>query len=209
MKTMYKALALGFAPLTLAALSLSPALAQSKLGVAVASVDKAVADSTAYTTAMSQMKVTYKANFDTIAARKAALEAELKQKGDALQAAVKAAGGKITPALQPQVEAYQKRNTEAQQEMQKLSQPLQIANAYVEAQIGAKIKDALTASMAKAKVDVLLAPDATVSYAPSVDITPMVTAEINALVPNVSIVPPAGWQPGQPVTPATNAPAGR
>ena len=35
------------------------------------------------------------------------------------------------------------------------------------------------------------------SYQPTVDITDAVVTEINALVPSVSITPPAGWQPGR------------
>ena len=55
--------------------------------------------------------------------------------------------------------------------------------------------------------DLVLVPDATVSYGPGVDITSAVTAELNALVPSVGIVPPAGWQPGQPLPGAAATPA--
>lgn len=198
MKTIMKALAFAVAPASLLAVTAAPAFAQSKQGIAVANVEQAMASSVAYTTAMTQMKTTYKANIDTLNTRKNALEAELKQKSDALQAALKAAGGKSTPALQAQYEALQKRGAEAQQEMQRLNQPLALANAYVEQQLGAKLTDALKAAMAKKNVDLVISPDATVSYAPGVDITSAVTAELNTLVPSVSIVPPAGWQPGQP-----------
>ncbi|WP_184078870.1 OmpH family outer membrane protein [Sphingobium subterraneum] len=194
MKTILKAAAL---PAMAAALAVSPAQAQTKLGIGVADMERAVNESSAATTARTQMQTTYKATIDSLNARRTALETELKQKNDALQAALKAAGGKSTPALQTQYEALQKRGQEAQAELQRISQPLALANAYVEQQIGAKLSDALKTAMTKKSVDLVLQPEATVSYQPTVDITSAVTAELNTLVPTVGIVPPAGWTPQQ------------
>ncbi|MPT48104.1 MAG: OmpH family outer membrane protein [Sphingobium sp.] len=206
MKTLLKAAALATVPVMALAATAVPASAQSKLGIAVADLDQAVNRSTAATNARTQMQTTYKANIDNFNTRKTALDTELKQKAEALQAAVKAAAGKSTPALQSQYEALQKRQQEAQQELQTIGQPIALANAYVEEQIGAKINDALKAAMTKGKVDLVLQPGAAVSYQPSVDITAAVTAELNTLVPSVQIVPPAGWQPGgQQAAPAGQA----
>ena len=47
------------------------------------------------------------------------------------------------------------------------------------------------------EVDLVVGENATVSYQPTVDITAAVVTELNTLVPNVSITPPANWQPGQ------------
>jgi Skp family chaperone for outer membrane proteins len=217
MKTMFKAAALALTPMTAIALAGAPAAAQSKQGIAVVNLDRAVAETTAYQTARSQMNTTYKATIDSFNTRKTALDTELKTKSDALQAALKAAGGKPTPALETQYQQLQQRGQEAQGELQKLGQPLQLANAYVEQQITAKLSDALKAAMTKANVDLVIAPDAAISYQPTVDITARVTAELNTLVPSVGIVPPAGWQPGQqqgapaaaPAAPAGQQPSGR
>lgn len=196
MKTFFKAVALTTVPVAALAATAIPASAQSKLGIAVVDIDKAVNDSNAATTARTQMQTTYKANIDNFNTRKTAIDADLKQKAEALQAAAKAAG-KSTPALQSQYEALQKSQQDAQAELQRIGQPIALANAYVEEQISAKIGDALKAAMTKNKVDLVLQPGATVSYQPSVDITAAVTAELNGLVPNVSIVPPPNWKPGQ------------
>lgn len=196
MKTFLKAVALATVSVAgMAAVSV-PAIAQSKLGVAVVDIDEAVNRSAAATNARTQMQTTYKANIDNFNSRKTALDAELKQKAEAFQAAVKAAAGKSTPALQTQYEGLQQSQQTAQQELQKIGQPIALANAYIEEQISAKINDALKAAMTKSKVDLVLQPGATVSYAPGVDITAAVTTELNTLVPSVNIVPPAGWQPG-------------
>ena len=197
MKTIIKAAALVFAPMTAIALTAVPAAAQSKMGIAVADLQRAVGTSAAYTVARTQMQTTYKPQIDALNTRRTAIEADLKTKGDALQAALTAAGNKPTPAIETQYQAFQQSQQSAQAELQRMGQPIALANAYVEEQITAKLSDALKAAMAKAKVDLVLAPDATVSYQPTVDITDAVVTEINALVPSVSITPPAGWQPGR------------
>ena len=211
MKTIIKAAALALAPMTAIALASVPAAAQSKTGIAVVDLQRAVATSSAYSTARSQIQTTYKAQIDSFTARKNAIDADLKAKGTALEAAMKAAGNKPTPAIQAQYEAYQKAGQNGQAELQRLGQPIALANAYVEEQISAKLSDALKAAMTQAKVDLILAPDATVSYQPTVDITQQVVAQLNALVPSVGITPPAGWQPGraqgQAPVPAAAAPA--
>lgn len=192
----FKTLALGMAPLAAAAVIASPAQAQSKLGIAVANVDQAVAESNAYTTARTQMETTYKAQIGQFNTRKAAIEGDLKTKRDALEAGLKANGGKPSPALQAQYEALQKSTQDAQAELQRIGGPIAIAQQYIEEQIGAKVSDALKAAMSAAKVDLVLKPEAAVSYQPSVDITAAVKQQLNTLVPSVSIVPPAGWRPG-------------
>ncbi len=197
MKTMIKAAALALAPMTAIVLATAPASAQSKTGIAVVDLQRAVGTTNAYTTARTQMQTTYKPQIDAFNARKTAIDADLKAKGDALQAAAKAAGGKTTPAIQTQYEAYQAAGQSAQAELQRLGAPIQLANAYVEEQITAKLSDAIKAAMTKAKVDLVLSPEATVSYQPNVDITASVVTELNALVPSVGIQPPAGWQPGR------------
>lgn len=196
MKTFLKAVALATVPVAALAAGIVPAAAQSKLGIAVVDMDEAVNKSVAATNARNQMQTTYKANIDNFNTRKTALDADLKQKAEAFQQAAQAANGKPSPALQTQYEGLQQSQQAAQSELQKIGQPIALANAYIEEQISAKIGDALKAAMTKNKVDLVLQPGATVSYQPTVDITGAVTAELNTLVPSVNIVPPAGWQPG-------------
>jgi Skp family chaperone for outer membrane proteins len=213
--TMTKKIALSLLPLASAIAIASPAAAQSKLGIAVANVDQAVATSNAYSTARTQMQTTYKASIDQFNARKAAIDADLQSKRSALEAGLKAAGGKPTPALQAQYEAAQKAAEAGNAELQRLGQPLAIAQAYVEEQIAAKLNEALKNTMNQAKVDLLLKPEAAVSYQPTVDVTPVLKQQLDSLVPSVSITPPAGWRPGgqqggaaAPVAP-TGKPGGR
>src|SRR3546814_17545625 len=91
--------------MTAMALTSVPAAAQSKTGIAVVDLQRAVATSSAYSTARTQIQTTYKAQIDGFTARKNAIDADLKAKGTALEAAMKAAGGKPTPAIQTQISA--------------------------------------------------------------------------------------------------------
>ncbi|MFT3965494.1 MAG: OmpH family outer membrane protein [Sphingobium sp.] len=210
MRNMFQNLALAL-PLGAAMMTAAPALAQSRLGVAVVDVERAVATSNAYATARTQMETTYKAQIDQFNSRKTALETDLKTKQDALNAALKAAGNKPTPAIESQYQALQTSQQNAQAELQRIGSPVALAQAYVEEQISAKLGDALKNAMTSAKVDLVLKPEATVSYQPTVDITEQVKAQLNTLIPNASITPPAGWRPGgqqqQGAAPAAAAPA--
>ena len=204
------------ATVSVGALAVSaPAAAQVKQAIAVVNVEQAIGQSAAAQTAGQQMQVTYKANIDQVNARQTALQTELKQKQDALQAAVTAAGQNPPPAkqteLQTQYAALQKRAQEAQAELQQLGQPLELARAYALEQIGAKLDEAMRSVMTKNKIDLLLKSGAAEAYAPGADVTNLLVQELNALVPTVGIVPPQGWRPGgqgqQAAAPAAAAPA--
>ncbi|MET0241198.1 MAG: OmpH family outer membrane protein [Sphingobium sp.] len=197
-------------PMAAAMVAAAPAGAQSKLGIAVVDVDRAVATSNAYTVARQQMDTTYKPQLDQFNARKTAIETDLKTKNDAIEAGLKAAGGKPTPALQTQFDALQKSKNDGQAELNRIGQPIALAQAYIEEQIVAKLSDALRNAMTASKVDLVIKPDSAVSFQPSVDITDSVKTQLNTLVPSVSITPPAGWRPGgqqQGAAPAAAAPA--
>lgn len=196
MKTIFKAAALVCAPMTAIALTAVPAVAQTKQGLAVVDLEEAVAKSAAFTTAISQMQTTYKPQIDALNVRRTAIETDLKTKGDALQAALKAAANKPTPAIETQYQQYQQAQQAGQAELQRMSQPISLARAYVEEQIVAKLDDALKAATAKTKSEIVFKKAATESFGATADITPAVTTELNALVPSASITPPAGWQPG-------------
>lgn len=212
MKTIFQATALALTSMTALAMTTAPAAAQTKSGIAVVDLEEAVARSAAYTTAMTQMQTTYKPQIDQINTRRTAIEADLKAKNDALQAAYKAAGNKPTPAIETQYQALQQAQQNGQAELQRLSQPVQLARAYVEQQIVDKLDDALKAATAKTKSEIVFKKAATESFGAGADITTAVVTELNTLVPSVGITPPAGWQPGRqqgaaPVAAAPAAPA--
>jgi Skp family chaperone for outer membrane proteins len=170
--------------------------AQSKLGVATANLRVSTARSNAYRLAVDQMKVTYKPQIDAREARQQVLQTELQALAAAYETEAKKPGA-TEKSVTPSAQAFQKRQAEAQQEISQLSQQIDLALAYVDDQINLKIDDAVKKAMEKKKVDILVNPEAVIARAGGVDISSAVTDEINVLVPNVQIVPPAGYQPGQ------------
>jgi Skp family chaperone for outer membrane proteins len=179
----------------------SVAYAQAAAGaVAVANPDEAVQRTSAYTTAVGQMKVTYAAQIAAVEARQKAIQAELQPLAVQIQTMQKAPNVNKT-VLQGLITNYQTKQQNAGKELQQMSLPIARAQAYVEEQItgadGSKLNAALKAAMSKKGVALVLSPQATISYQPGVDITADIAAELNAAVPSASIVPPANWQPGQ------------
>jgi Skp family chaperone for outer membrane proteins len=205
MKTLTKmfvaASALALAPIT-------PASAQS---VAYTDVQQVLSMSQAAKTADQQMRVTYKATYDQIESRSRVLQAELNAMIVKYQADQKTNAN--NPTLATQGKAIQDKQRAAQEELGKLSDPLERVNAYVLEQIDSKLDAAVTAAMGKKKVALLLQRGAVIKNTPGTDLTQDIVTELNVLVPNVSITPPADWQPGQqnraPAAPAQQQPQGR
>ncbi|WOK36762.1 OmpH family outer membrane protein [Sphingomonas sp. C3-2] len=194
-KKMYrKALLLALAA-TAPMMVASQAHAQAR-AIGVVDDNKAVLDSNAFKTAMTQMQTTYKAQIDQLNARRTALQGELQPLINAYQTAAKAPNA-TEASVRPSAEALQKKNAAAEQELNRLSEPVALSRAYVLEQIAPKMDEAVRGAMRAKQVDLVVVPGATVAYQPAADITAAVTTELNRLVPSANIVPPAGWRPGQ------------
>ena len=208
MTKIFKIMLLATVPMAFSVALPTAASAQAVTNVAVANVEEAVQRSGAFTAAVAQIKVTYKAQIDAFDARQKVIQAELKPLVAAFQAAQAAPNANRT-ALETQANAIQTRQQTAQRELQNLAQPFGRAQAYAEEQIGSKLEAALKAAMVKRKVSLVVSPQATISYQPAADITGDIVTELNTLVPAVSIAVPANWQPGgqgQAAAPAITTP---
>jgi Skp family chaperone for outer membrane proteins len=205
MKTAFKAIMLATAALGTGIAIPTIASAQAVGGVAVADLDKAVADSAAYAGAVAQIKSTYAAPIAAVEARSKVLQGELQALVTAFQAAQKAPNANQA-ALQTQYGNIQAKQQAAQAELQRMSTPFDRARAYAVEQITAKLSGAAKTVMTARNVGVVVPPQATVLFAPTADVTAAITAELNKSVPVVSIAVPATWQPGG-AAPAA-APAG-
>ena len=197
---------------TIAAAALAaPALiaghAQAQVnGIAVADPEAAVANSKAWAAARSQIQTTYKTQIDQANARRTAVEGELRPLVEAYRKAA-AAPGASEASLRPQATTIQTKQQAAEQEIGRLTQPAQRAQAYAVEQISAKLNDAVQAAVRAKNVSLVLRPNAAIFAQPAADITPAITAELDRTVPSVSITPPANWQPGQGGQQAAAAPA--
>ena len=195
MKNILIASALAVATLSVSPIMAVPAAAQAK-AVAVADVRVAAARSNAFSVASQQIETTYKAQIDQQQSRGQTLQAEINvliakyneesKKTPQNQAALQAAG-----------QAVQNKRQSASAELNKIGEPVDLAIAYVEDQISVRMNEAIRAAMTAKKVDLLLQPDAVLARDPSTDITDAVVTELNRILPNVSITPPAGYKPGQ------------
>lgn len=163
--------------------------------VAAVNVDAAVQTSAAFAAAVTQIQTTYAAQIQARDARAQALQAELQTLGAAAQAEQARAPQNAT-ALQAAITAYRTRQQSAQQEMQTLTQPIELAVTYVREQITLQLSQAVRDAAAARGVSLLVNSESVVWRADTADITSQVVTELNRLVPNVQIVPPQGYEPG-------------
>ena len=182
MKKILIASAMAVATLSVSPIMAVPAAAQAK-AVAVADVRVAAARSNAFTVASQQIETTYKQQIDQQQSRGQTLQAEM----NVLIAKYNEEARK-TPqnqaAVQAAAKAVQDKQQAAQAELGRIGAPVELAIAYVEDQISVRMNEAIRGAMTARKIDLLLNPDA-------------VVAELNRILPNVSIAVPAGYQPGQ------------
>ncbi|MCW5647489.1 MAG: OmpH family outer membrane protein, partial [Sphingopyxis sp.] len=150
----------------------------------------------AFTVASQQIETTYKQQIDQQQSRGQTLQAEM----NVLIAKYNEEARK-TPqnqaAVQAAAKAVQDKQQAAQAELGRIGAPVELAIAYVEDQISVRMNEAIRGAMTARKIDLLLNPDAVLARENNVDITDAVVAELNRILPNVSIAVPAGYQPGQ------------
>lgn len=211
MKTLMLA-AVAAAPVTIA--TTAPVHAQVT-GVGVADPEGAVQNSNAWKTAIGQIQTTHKAALDQATARTNAIRNELTPLVQQFQTASQQPNANQAQ-LQQQATAIQQKEQAAQAEIQRLTGPAQLARAYAFEQINRQVPTALNTVAAARKLQLVVRPEALLFASPATDVTALITAELNRLVPTVSTTPPAGWQPGQEqagapaaAAPAAPAPTGR
>ncbi|MEG3084934.1 OmpH family outer membrane protein [Sphingomonas sp. PB2P12] len=193
--TTFKTLLLAAALVAPAAVTATAADAQVS-GIAVADAQGAIANSKAWNAARTQIETTYKSQLDQAETRRQAVARELQPLVTAFQTAQRAPGASEA-TLRPQAQAIQARETAANQELARLTQPAQRAQQYAIEQIQAKLSDAVTAAVRAKNVSLLLRPEAALFAQPTADITAAITTELDRLVPTVSTAVPANWQPNQ------------
>ena len=200
MKTLLKPIA--FAALLLAGTAsivqakAAPAAASAAKGpIAVVNLNNVVGSSAAFKAAQSQSAVTYQAQVSAAESRKAAIIAQLQPMADKLQRDAAAPNANQAALAQEQATIQQLQDS-GTRELQRIMQPVALSNAYVQEQITDKLGAAMQAAMTKNGVSVLLKAEAVqMVTSPAYDLTPEVLAELNAALPTVQLVPPAGWLP--------------
>lgn len=184
---------LAFAALAGGSLLAQPALAGGVNGVAVVNLDGAIAGSNAFKAAQTARQTTYKPQMDQAQARAQQIDAQLRPLAEKFQKDRAAGVGQAT--LAQEYETLQKIQNDGKQEIARIMEPEQLSEAYGVEQLNAKLGDSVKAAMQKQGVSLLLRREAYVYGSPAADMTQAVIDELNVEVPNVQIVPPAGWEP--------------
>ena len=153
-------------------------------GVGFVNLEAVMQNSAAFKTALAQRQVTYKPQID----------AQLKPLAEKFQK--DRAAGVAQTTLQQEYAAIQQIQESAKQELAQIMQPEQMSEAYGQEQITAKLQTVVPAAMQKAGVTLLLRQDAVV-FGPAANLSTGVLAELDAQLPHVEIVPPAGWEPAE------------
>ncbi len=84
-----------------------------------------------------------------------------------------------------------------QREINQLQEPIVKAQLFTVESIAMKYEAAQQAVITAKKVNIILSPEAFVWAPDSVDITTLITAELDKSVPSVAITPPANWRPSR------------
>jgi Skp family chaperone for outer membrane proteins len=198
-KLMKAALAAALATGT--AMTAQPALAQSSgtvvQGLAIANLDAVIANSNAFRTAETQRQTTYKAQIDQAEQRRAAIAAQLNPMVTKFNTDSQAANPNQA-SLQQQATSIQRMQESAQEELQRILQPVAMSRAYVTEQIEDKLDQAVKTAMGKKNVSLLLNPQSVVAVnASAYNLNQDILTELNTLIPSAQIVPPSGWEPRQ------------
>lgn len=124
----------------------------------------------------------------------------IEQAGAAIRNQTGAARTSAETALTTRVQAFQQRQTTAQQEVARLEQNIQSTQAHVLRQINARLNPIFSTVMTARGANLALDVNATLARSNALDVTNEVLAALNQQLPSVSVTPlpaPAG-QPAQP-----------
>lgn len=237
MKTLYNS---ALAAAIVLATSASPALAQRNNasanpaptgpivpGIGVANVDVVVASSAAYQASVPARETHYAQTLQQAAALRTQLQAQL----SGIETQVRTAQAAAVPnqtQIQQLANQYRQLEQQGMQQIQEITTPLRLAEAFVVEQIQDQLVAAVTAVRTRRRLSLIVMDGAVYYSDPAYDVNQDLVNELNRLVPVVQVAPPEGWlprqlrqqqaaqqaaqqgqQPAPPATPAGPLPEGR
>ena len=180
---------------SLAASAVLPAVAHAQAVpaavVAVVDLDKVSTDCNACKTAAAALR----SQIQAYQTRESTLAAPLQTEGKALQAAVDALNGKEPDAaLKTRVAAFQAKQQQGAQELQRQQQQIQRNTAYISQQIQTKLGPIYQQVMQRRGANVMIEQGATLASGATLDVTNDVLTALNAQLPSVQTTAPAATQ---------------
>jgi len=180
------------ASLALTALIAMPAQAQVEGRIATVDIARTVIGTTAFQTSYEQVTQTYAQQNElrrTKAQERQTLLSTFDKNGDKQVDDAELAAKQNTPD-------FTKLQT-LEQEITALGNQIDGARVYAIEQILVQYGPALQEVTTAQQIKLVLDPGSLLFAVPEADITQQVTTALNAKVPSVGVVPPAGWQPSR------------
>jgi Skp family chaperone for outer membrane proteins len=183
-----------FAAALLAAAAFSAPVSAQVAGIATADTSVAIAKAKALGQAYQQIGATFASNAQLMQAKRKEIndinvQLDINKDKELTQAELDVAIKAKNPLL-TQIDAKQ-------QEINTLQDPIVKAQLYAVESIAMKYEAAQQAVITAKKINVILSPDAFVWAPEAVDVTPLITAELDKSVPSVGTTPPADWRPSR------------
>jgi Skp family chaperone for outer membrane proteins len=188
----------------LAALSLGlPGVAtaqRNNADILVVDTTRIFTECTACRAAQAQLQT----QVNTLTQRRTALGQQLRTEGQPLQTAVQALNGKQPDAaLTARIQAFETRQNQAAQEIERSAQTIQSTEANVNQQIGARLGPVLETIRNTRRASIILAKSSTLANDNAIDVTNEALTQLNSQLPSVSVTPlpqpaaPAGQPQGR------------
>jgi Skp family chaperone for outer membrane proteins len=170
----------------------APASAQVN-GIGIAEPAIVVAGSSALNGAYQQITTTYQA-------QRTQLDQLDQQRVNLLKPFDTNNDGQLNDAEQKALKANataSKQVDTIEQQINQLQQPINLAAVYAVSQIAQQLSPAVQQVVSQGNVQLILPSEGVLYHADAADLNQKITAALNTRLPQVSITPPAGWQPDQ------------
>jgi len=162
--------------------------------IAVVDLEKVQSQCTACQAAQSALR----SQVAALQSRESALGAPLDTERKSIQAAVDALKGKEPDAaLQNRIKAFQTKQEQVAQELQRQQQQIQRNSAYITQQIQAKLGPIYQQVMQRRGANVMIEQGATLANGSTLDVTNDVLTALNSQLPSVQTTAPAAPQQTQ------------
>jgi len=171
-------------------LAAAPASAQQLPAavIAVANIDKASNECNACKTALASLQ----SQLNAIKTLQTQLGTPLEAEQKTLTTAVQALNGKEPDAaLAGRIQAFDRKQQDANRQLAARDQAFQNNRAYVMQQIGAKLEPALTTVMAKRGATMIVDSRVALQASPALDVTNDVIAQLNSTLSSIATTAPA------------------
>ena len=178
---------------------IAPAAAQAQAlpaaVIAVTDLDRVTSECTACKTASASLR----SQAQALQAREKALVDPIQAEQKSIQAAIDALkGGSPDAALQARIRAFQTKQQQAADELQRSQAQIQRNQQYIQQQVAAKLGPIYQQVMQRRGASIMLESGSTLATASSIDVTNEVLAALNTAMPTIATTAPAQPQQQQP-----------